>query len=133
MSLPFLPDLHVEVEKEWEGVGKEFFLAFIGFSILVMLTLRGCVKMAMRGCRCPLWKRREPAIFLWARHPLSRLHPCHLSPSFSLKWQGICSSRSDHRFVAHYAVLQAYQTDLVQGSRFFIIRHIHNHTGYNQW
>ncbi len=26
----------------------------------------------------------------------------HLSPSISLKWQGICSSRSDRRFVAHY-------------------------------
>ncbi len=32
-----------------------FFLVFIGFIILVMLTLRGCVKMAMRGC--PLCKR----------------------------------------------------------------------------
>ncbi len=28
---------------------KAFFLVFIVFSILVMLTLRGCVKMAMRG------------------------------------------------------------------------------------
>ncbi len=26
----------------------------------------------------------------------------HLSPSISLKWQGICSSRSDCRFVAQY-------------------------------
>ncbi len=48
----FLHNLDVEVEKEWE---KLFFLVFIGFSILVMLTLRGCVKMAMRGC--PLCKR----------------------------------------------------------------------------
>ncbi len=37
-----------------------------------------------------------------ASHPLSRLPPCHLSPSILLKWQGICSSRSDRRFVAHY-------------------------------
>ncbi len=48
----FLHNLDVEVEKEWE---KLFFLVFIGFSILVMLTLRGCVKKAMRGC--PLCKR----------------------------------------------------------------------------
>ncbi len=34
--------------------GKAIFLVFLGFSILVMLTLR-CVKMAMRGC--PLCKR----------------------------------------------------------------------------
>ncbi len=33
-----------------------FPLASIGFSIPFMLTLRGCVKTAMRGC--PLWKRR---------------------------------------------------------------------------
>ncbi len=52
--------------------------AFTGFSILVMLTWRGCVKTAMRGC--PLWKRRWPAISPWARHPLLRLPPCHLSP-----------------------------------------------------
>ncbi len=51
-SLPFFINLDVEVEKEWK---KQFFLVFIGFSILVMLTLRGCVKMAMRGC--PLCKR----------------------------------------------------------------------------
>ncbi len=51
-SLPFFINLDVEVEKEWK---KLFFLVFIGFSILVMLTLRGCVKMAMRGC--PLCKR----------------------------------------------------------------------------
>ncbi len=39
------------------GNGKIHFpLASIGFSIPVMLTLRGCVKTAMRGC--PLWKRR---------------------------------------------------------------------------
>ncbi len=50
-SLPFFINLDVEVEKEWK---KQFFLVFIGFSILVMLTLR-CVKMAMRGC--PLCKR----------------------------------------------------------------------------
>ncbi len=50
-SLPFFINLDVEVEKEWE---KLFFLVFIGFSILAMLTLR-CVKMAMRGC--PLCKR----------------------------------------------------------------------------
>ncbi len=41
-SLPFFINLDVEVEKEWK---KHFFLVFIGFSILVMLTLR-CVKMA---------------------------------------------------------------------------------------
>jgi len=52
VSLPFFINLDVEVEKEWE---KLVFLVFIGFSILVMLTLRGCVKMAMRGC--PLCKR----------------------------------------------------------------------------
>ncbi len=51
-SLPFFLNLDVEVEKEWK---KLFFLVFIGFSILVMLTLRVCVKMAMRGC--PLCKR----------------------------------------------------------------------------
>ncbi len=50
-SLPFFINLDVEVEKEWK---KAIFLVFIGFSILVMLTLR-CVKMAMRGC--PLCKR----------------------------------------------------------------------------
>ncbi len=50
------------------------------------LTLRGCVKMAMRGC--PLCKRKLP--------------PCHLSRRIWLKWQGICSSRSDRRFVANY-------------------------------
>ncbi len=33
-----------------------FPLASIDFSIPVMLTLKGCVKTAMRGC--PLWKRR---------------------------------------------------------------------------
>ncbi len=41
-------------------------------------------------------------ISLWVRHPLSRLPPCHLSLWILLKWQGICSSRSDRRFVAHY-------------------------------
>ncbi len=45
-------NLDVEIEKEWK---KLFFLVFIGFSILVMLTLRRCLKMAMRGC--PLCKR----------------------------------------------------------------------------
>ncbi len=61
------------------GNGKSLFpLASIGFSIPVMLTLRGCVKTTMRGC--PLWKRRWPAISPWARHPLLRLPPCHLSP-----------------------------------------------------
>ncbi len=35
------------------------------------------------------------AISLWARHPLSRLPLCHLSPLILLKWQGKCSSRSD--------------------------------------
>ncbi len=77
VSLPFLPDLHAEVEKEWKS---HFPHAFTGFSILVMLTWRGCVKTAMRGC--PLWKRRWPAICLspWARHPLLRVPPCHLSP-----------------------------------------------------
>ncbi len=44
VSLPFLPELHSEVEKEWKKT----------FS--VMRTLRGCVKAAMR--RCPLLKRR---------------------------------------------------------------------------
>ncbi len=34
----------MEVEKEWK---KLFFLVFIGFSILVMLTLRGCVNNAL--------------------------------------------------------------------------------------
>ncbi len=43
-------------------------------------------------------------ISLWVRHPLSRLPPCHLSPWILLKWQGICSSRSDRHFVAHYGV-----------------------------
>ncbi len=52
VSLPFFINLDVEVEEEWK---KLFFLVFIGFSILVMLTLRGCVEMAMRGC--PLCKR----------------------------------------------------------------------------
>ncbi len=51
------------------GNGKSHFpLASTGFSIIVMLTWRGCVKTAMRGC--PLWKRRWPAISPWARHPL---------------------------------------------------------------
>ncbi len=95
VSLPFLPDLHAEVEKEWK---KPFPHASTGFSILVMLTWRGCVKTAMRGC--PLWKRRWPAISPWAIHPLLRLPPCHLSPFISLKWQDICSSRSGCRFVA---------------------------------
>ncbi len=52
-SLPFFINLDVKVEKEWK---KLFFLVFICFSILVMPTLRGCVKMAMRGCPlCNIW------------------------------------------------------------------------------
>ncbi len=76
VSLPFsFPDLYAEFRR----MKKPFFqVASTGFSIPVMLTWRGCVKMAMR--RCPLWKRRWPAISPWARHPLLRLPPCHLSP-----------------------------------------------------
>ncbi len=79
-----------------------FFLVFIGFSILVMLTLRGCWKWLWGYAPCA--RDDSQLIFLWARHPLSRLPPCHLSPWILLKWQGICSSRSDRRFVAHYGV-----------------------------
>ncbi len=53
VNLPFLPELHSEVDKEWKS---RFPLASIGSSIPVMRTLKGCVKAAMR--RCPLLKRR---------------------------------------------------------------------------
>ncbi len=47
VNLPFLPDLHTEVEKEWKS---RFPLAYTDSSVPVMLTLQGCVKTAMRGC-----------------------------------------------------------------------------------
>ncbi len=43
-SLLFFINLDVEVEKEWK---KQFFLVFIGFSILVMLTLMGSMSMPL--------------------------------------------------------------------------------------
>ncbi len=67
-----------------------------------MLTLRGCWKWLWGDAPCA--RDDSQLISLWARHPLSRLPPCHLSPWILLKWQGICSSRSDRRFVAHYGV-----------------------------
>ncbi len=82
----------MESEKEWK---KLFFLVFIGFSILVMLTL---CENGYEGM-FPVQKMIN-SLSLCGRHPLSRLPPGHLSPWISLKWQGICSSRSDCRFVA---------------------------------
>ncbi len=50
--------------------GKSYFIPiFIGFSILVMLTLRGCMKMAMRGC--PL-ARDDSQLSLCGRDILSQ-------------------------------------------------------------
>ncbi len=47
--------------------------------------------------------RDDSQLFLCGRDILSQGSLlCHLSPSISLKWQGICCSRSDRRFVAHY-------------------------------
>ncbi len=51
-SLPFFKISMWRLRRSEKNI---FFLVFLGFSILVMLTLRGCVKMAMRGC--PLCKR----------------------------------------------------------------------------
>ncbi len=54
VSLPFLPDLHAEVEKEWKKLFS-FRIHWFQHTRYSMLTLMVCVKMAMRGC--PLWKR----------------------------------------------------------------------------
>ncbi len=75
VSLPFLPDLHAEVEREWK---KPFSACIHSFSIPVMLTWRGCVKTLWEDAPCG--RDAWPAISPWARHPLLRLPPCHLRP-----------------------------------------------------
>ncbi len=77
----------MESEKEWK---KAIFLVFIGFSILVMLTL---CENGYEGMS-PVQEMIN-SLSLCGRHPLLRLPPGHLSPWISLKWQGICSSRSE--------------------------------------
>ncbi len=75
VSLPFLPDLHAEVEREWK---KTFSARIHRFQHTSYANVEGMRENGYE--RMPLWKRRWPAISPWARHPLLRLPPCHLSP-----------------------------------------------------
>ncbi len=101
---------------------KAIILVFIVFSILVTLTLRGCVKMVMRGC--PLCKRRYLAISLWARYPLLRLLPCHLSPESCLNGRAYAAAAQTVASLHTMAVLQVYQTDLLKdlGKAFYKVQ-----------
>ncbi len=89
--------------------------AFTGFSILVMLTWRGCVKTAMRGC--PLWKRRWPAISPWARQSSLKapsLPSKPLQETSSLNGKAYAAAGQAVASLHTMAVLQAYQADLLK-------------------
>ncbi len=75
VSLPFLPDLHAEVEREWK---KPFSARIHRFQHTSYANVEGMRENGYE--KMPLWKRRWPAISPWARHPLLRFPPCHLSP-----------------------------------------------------
>ncbi len=95
-SLPSFINLDVEVEKEWKKL--------ISRIHRFQHTSYADIEVSENGYEgdAPCARDDSQLISLWVRHPLSRLPPCHLSPWILLKWQGICSSRSDRRFVAHY-------------------------------
>ncbi len=71
VSLPFLPDLHIEIMKAWDNHIQP---VSIGISMLIMLTSKGCASIDMR--RCPL---RLRAISRLGWHRRWRLRPCHPS------------------------------------------------------
>ncbi len=99
VSLPFLPDLHAEVEREWK---KPFSSRIHRFQHTSYADIEGMRENGYEGMP-PVEELLASYLSVGETSSLKApsLPSKPLQENISLKWQGIHSSRSGCRFVAH--------------------------------
>ncbi len=111
VSLPFLPDLHAEVEREWK---KPFSARIHRFQHTSYANVEGMRENGYE--RMPPVEETLASYLSVGETSSLKAPPCHLSPfrNISLKWQGIRSSRSGCRFIAHDGGASGLPADLLK-------------------